>query len=107
MEAVTVAFWNLCFSVAVEWMCASRLAEDYEAICHKADIALNYMARSDWPLYAPVKVLMEHSYVLSQSEPNCFSVQNLVARDLTQFKEQLHQMWFRFYTRETRDDTCG
>lgn len=33
--------------------------------------------------------------------------QNLVARDVTQFKSQLYQMWFRLYTRDVRDDTCG
>ena len=36
-----------------------------------------------------------------------FDLQNLVARDPAQFKSQLYQMWFRLYTREVRDDTCG
>ncbi|EIE27711.1 hypothetical protein COCSUDRAFT_45961 [Coccomyxa subellipsoidea C-169] len=33
---------------------------------------------------------------------------NLVAGQMEEFKRQLHQMWFSFYSRsEVRDDTCG
>ena len=38
----------------------------------------------------------------------CLPVQNLVAAQPEMFKQQLHQMWFSFYSRSNvRDDTCG
>lgn len=34
-------------------------------------------------------------------------VQQLADRDVSSFKQQLYQMWFRAYTREVRDDSSG
>jgi len=34
-------------------------------------------------------------------------VQQLADRDVSSFKQQLYQMWFRSYTREVRDDSSG
>ena len=38
----------------------------------------------------------------------CNALQNLVAGQPEVFKQQLHQMWFSFYSRSNiRDDTSG
>ncbi len=34
-------------------------------------------------------------------------MQQLADRDVSSFKQQLCQMWFRSYTREVRDDSSG
>ena len=46
-------------------------------------------------------------HYLSENSP-AGMMQNLVAGQPEIFKQQLHQMWFSFYSRSNvRDDTCG